>query len=54
MTTTPAQTPAYGDTHEERARELIETGKSVRHAGKGILQLLREALDPENEASADR
>jgi hypothetical protein len=34
----------YGDSHEERARELIETGVSVRRRGKGILQLLREAL----------
>ena len=50
----------YGDTHEERARELMETGVSVRHRshpsnpeGKGILQLLREALDPENDKAAD-
>jgi hypothetical protein len=34
----------YGDSHEERACELIETGVSVRRRGKGILQLLREAL----------
>ncbi len=39
----------YGDSHEERVRELTETGTSVRHGGKGILQLLREALDPEND-----
>jgi hypothetical protein len=37
----------YGDTHEERARELMETGVSVRRSPKGILQLLREALEPE-------
>ena len=41
--------PPYGDSHEERARELTETGVSVRRSGKGILQLLREALDPEND-----
>ena len=39
----------YGDTHEERARELIETGVSIRRSGKGILQLLREALEPETD-----
>ncbi len=39
----------YGDTHHERVRELIETGKSVRQTGPGILQALREALDPEND-----
>lgn len=36
----------YGDTHEERARELRETGRSVRRTGKGALADLREALDP--------
>ena len=41
--------PPYGDTHEERARELRETGMSVRHRGRGILQDLREALEPERE-----
>ncbi len=43
----------YGDTHDERARELMETGISVRRSGKGILQLLYEAL-AEDEAGADQ
>jgi hypothetical protein len=43
--------PPYGDIHEERARELTETGVSVRRTGPGILQALREALtDPSDQA----
>ena len=34
----------YGDTHEERVRELIETGVSIRRTGRPILAALREAL----------
>jgi hypothetical protein len=45
--------PPYGDTNEERARELTETGVSVRRSGKGILQLLREALDPAQDESSE-
>ena len=47
----------YGDSHEERVRELIETGISVRHPshpsnpeGKGILTLLYEALAEDDGA----
>ena len=35
---------SYGDTHEERVRELIETGASIRRTGRPILAALREAL----------
>lgn len=37
----------YGDSHEERTRELTETGSSVRHHGKPIFTALREALFPD-------
>lgn len=54
-----SQDSQYGDSHEERVRELTETGTSVRHRahpsnpeGKGIFQLLREALQPETDDSA--
>ena len=39
----------YGDTHEERARELTETGISIRRSGKGIFRALADALNPEEE-----
>lgn len=42
--------PPYGDTHDERARELTETGASVRRTGPGILQALYDALGPDNQA----
>ena len=38
------QSSGYGDTHEERVRELIETGASIRRTGRPILAALREAL----------
>jgi len=37
----------YGDTHEERARELTETGTSIRRSGKGLFRDLADALNPE-------
>ena len=46
MTSTDGQ---YGDSHDERARELIETGTSTRRTGKGALADLVEALQPERE-----
>ena len=36
--------PPYGDTPDERARELTETGSSVRHTGTPILTALIAAL----------
>lgn len=44
---TPPTGPAYGDSHEERVRELTETGSSVRHHGRGAFNDLRWALWPE-------
>ena len=32
---------SYGDTHEERVRELIETGASIRRTGRPILAAYR-------------
>lgn len=43
--------PEYGDSHEERVRELTETGVSIRRSGKGILQALREALAEDDDAN---
>ncbi len=37
----------YGGTHEERARELTETGISIRRSGKGLFRDLADALNPE-------
>lgn len=42
----------YGDSHEERTRELIETGSSVRHHGKPIFTAIREALFPDGDEPA--
>jgi hypothetical protein len=46
---TPTPMSEYGDTHEERVRELIETGKSIRYTGKPILTMIREALELDDE-----
>jgi hypothetical protein len=35
----------YGDTPEERLRELTETGKSIRYTGKPMFTMIREALE---------
>ena len=42
----------YGDSPEERARELIETGSSVRRHGKPIMTLICEALFPDGDEPA--
>ncbi len=44
---------SYGDTHEERYRELMETGSSVRRTGRPIMTILAEALglDTKQEAA---
>ena len=35
----------YGDSHEERVRELIETGSSIRYTGRPIMTMVVEALE---------
>lgn len=47
MTPTEPKGPPYGDTHEERVRELSETGKSIRYTGKPMFTMIREALERE-------
>lgn len=37
----------YGDTNEERVRELTETGKSIRRTGRPIMTMIAEALGPD-------
>jgi hypothetical protein len=43
----------YGDTHDERVRELTETGVSVRHTGKGLFRDLAEAIGLQNPEEED-
>jgi hypothetical protein len=45
----------YGDTPEERLRELTETGKSIRYTGKPMFTMIREALETlDNGEGQDR
>ena len=43
----------YGDAPEERARELTETGKSVRYTGRPIMTIIVEALEAEEQRQSE-
>lgn len=42
--------PPYGDTHEERARELAETGVSVRRTGRPVMAVLAEWFEQDERS----
>ena len=43
----------YGDTPEERLRELQETGKSIRHTGLPVVTMIFDALGLTSESNDD-